>query len=142
LDDFGLVAAIEWQLQEFGKRSGLDCRFSTTVDELPLAPDAATAMFRVFQETLTNVARHAQATRVEVELTGEDGRVVLRVADNGRGIAEQEVFGTASLGLLGMRERVHLLAGELHIKGAAGQGTVVVVTVPLPAEPDGAHSQR
>ena len=132
LDDFGLVAAIEWQLQEFEKRAAIECRFSTTVDDLPLPPEAATALFRVFQETLTNVARHAQATRVDVELTAEDGLVRLRVADNGRGIARPDVFGTSSLGLLGMRERVHLLAGRLEIQGGPGQGTAVLVSVPLP----------
>jgi signal transduction histidine kinase len=89
-------------------------------------------MFRIFQETLTNVARHANATRVEVDLEHHPDRVLLRVGDNGQGIAQPDVFGTKSLGLLGMRERVHLLAGDLDIRGQPGEGTVVVVQVPLP----------
>ena len=132
LDDFGLVAAIEWQLQDFQARAGIVCRFNTALEDISLPPEAATAMFRVFQETLTNVARHANATRVEVDLQQEPGCVLLRVSDNGQGIAQTDVFGTKSLGLLGMRERVHLLAGELDIHGTPGQGTVVVVKVPMP----------
>jgi signal transduction histidine kinase len=131
LDDFGLVAAIEWQLQDFQTRAGIECRFNTALEELPLPPDAATAMFRVFQETLTNVARHAQASRVEVDLEQAPDGVVLRVRDNGQGIASHNVFGTKSLGLLGMRERVHLLSGQLEIRGAPGEGTEVLVKVPL-----------
>jgi signal transduction histidine kinase len=135
LDDFGLVAAIEWQLQDFQARAGITCSFTTTVEDLPLPPEAATAMFRIFQETLTNVARHAQATQVAVDLTHADNQVCLRVADNGRGIAQPDIFGTKSLGLLGMRERVHLLAGKLEISGTPGQGTVVKVVMPWPLDP-------
>ena len=132
LDDFGLVAAIEWQLQDFQTRAGIECQFVTNVDDLPLPPEAATAMFRVFQETLTNVARHAQATRVAVDLQQLAGHVRLRVEDNGRGFAARELAGSRSLGLVGMRERVRLLDGELNIDGAPGQGTTVLVRVPLP----------
>jgi PAS domain S-box-containing protein len=137
LDDFGLVAAIEWQLQDFQTRAGIECRFNASVDELPLPPESATAMFRVFQETLTNVARHAQASQVAVDLHHDGDQVLLRVADNGRGIAAHELTGSKSLGLLGMRERVHLLAGQLEINGRPGAGTVVVVRVPLPRAANG-----
>jgi signal transduction histidine kinase len=140
LDDFGLVAAIEWQLQDFQTRAGIECQFRATTDDVPLPPEAATAMFRIFQETLTNVARHANATRVEVDLEQHPDRVLLRVSDNGQGIAQPDVFGTKSLGLLGMRERVHLLAGELDIHGQPGEGTVVVVQVPLPRAIDSDHN--
>ncbi len=133
LDDFGLAAAMEWQMQEFQKRSGLACTFSTNADtdSLPLPPEAVTALFRVFQETLTNVARHAQATTVtaRLELTAE--YLELDVQDNGRGISPEALTGRRSLGLLGMRERVTLLAGELRLDGAPGQGTRVLVRVPL-----------
>jgi signal transduction histidine kinase len=134
LDDFGLAAAMEWQLQEFEKRSGLTCRFTTNADgeTLPLAPEAVTALFRVFQETLTNVARHAQATAVEARLELSDAQLELEVRDNGRGITRAEATGRRSLGLLGMRERVALLNGELHLDGAPGQGTRVTVRLPLP----------
>jgi PAS domain S-box-containing protein len=131
LDDFGLIAAIEWQLQEFEQRSGLECHFATDVAELDMDPDSATAVFRVFQETLTNVARHAQASRVEVRLSVDADDLTLEVSDNGRGISENELFGSRSLGLLGMRERVHLLVGELEIRGQPGVGTVVRVRLPL-----------
>lgn len=131
LDDLGLVAAIEWQLQEFGARSGLECQLIVQVDEIELDANRSTAIFRVFQETLTNVARHAEATRVIVALEAEDHHVVLRVEDNGRGIAPQDLAGGRSLGLVGMRERVRLLAGELTIDGAPGQGTTVRVRIPL-----------
>ena len=133
LDDLGLVAAIEWQLQEFGSRSGIECDLDMRVEEVALDAHRSTAIFRVFQETLTNVARHAEASRVEVSLEDEAQHLVLRVKDNGRGISQHELAGARSLGLLGMRERVRLLAGELNIQGAPGQGTLVLVRIPLNA---------
>jgi PAS domain S-box-containing protein len=131
LDDFGLAAAIEWQLQEFEQRAGIECVFLGEAEDLALAPEAATALFRVLQETLTNVARHAEARNVEVRLEPTPAGLVLEVQDDGRGIAPHEVEGSRSLGLLGMRERVRLLAGRLEIEGQPGRGTRVRVTVPL-----------
>jgi signal transduction histidine kinase len=132
LDDLGLAAAIDWQLQEFARRSGLSTAFSPPAEPVPLEPEQATAVFRVFQEALTNVARHAQATHVQVSLACQPGdHVVLVVQDNGRGLTPQTVANSKSLGLLGMRERVRLLAGELEIQGAAGAGTTVTVRVPV-----------
>jgi signal transduction histidine kinase len=131
LDDFGLPAAIEWQLEEFERRAGIHTRLDKKVDLVNLAPDSRTAVFRIFQETLTNVARHANATEVAVELEERDGCLRLCVHDNGRGITDEELAGTRSLGLLGMRERVRLLAGEIIFAGVPGKGTRVLVTVPL-----------
>jgi len=131
LDDFGLAAAIEWQLQEFEQRAGIECVFLGDAEDLALPPEAATALFRILQETLTNVARHAQAQHVEVRLEPTDGGLVLEVQDDGRGIAPSEIEGSRSLGLLGMRERVRLLAGRLEIDGQPGRGTRIRVTVPL-----------
>lgn len=131
LDDLGLPAAIEWQLQEFQTRVGIQCQLITNIDEIALDPDRLTAIFRVFQETLTNVARHANATQVEVNLEKNTDTLRLQIRDNGRGISEQEIFGTRSLGLLGMRERVYLLSGSLEIQGKPGQGTTVLVQIPL-----------
>jgi signal transduction histidine kinase len=131
LDDFGLMAAIEWQLQEFQTRAGIECRLSSKVGHLNLDPETSTALFRVFQETLTNVARHANATQVEVLLEEQPNALLLQVRDNGRGISERETFGTKSLGLLGIRERVRLLSGELSIQGNPGKGTTVQVRIPL-----------
>jgi signal transduction histidine kinase len=131
LDDFGLLAAIEWQLQEFQTRHNLETHLTSDMDEPQLDPESATAVFRVFQETLTNVARHAQATRVEVTLENINDQLILQVEDNGRGITDRELYGAASLGLLGMRERIHLLAGEIDIRGVPGEGTTVLVRIPL-----------
>jgi|SRR5579859_1007697 len=131
LDDFGLVAALEWQLQEFSQRSGLKVQFHTNREHLDLNQDASIALFRVFQETLTNIARHAHASAVDVTLEAQTDSLVLRVRDNGRGIALNEVAGDKSFGLVSMRERVQLLSGGLDISGLPGQGTTVLVRVPL-----------
>jgi len=133
LDDFGLAAAIEWQLQEFCTRAGLEYDYAANTDELNLDPASSTALFRVFQETLTNVARHAQATRVTAQLEVADGELRLQVRDNGRGISSSEIGNSKSLGLLGMRERVQQLSGQLSINGTPGQGTTVLIQVPLAA---------
>lgn len=132
LDDLGLAAAIEWQMQEFQTRTGIRCKLHSTVgEELDLGADGSTAMFRIFQETLSNVARHAQASRVQVSLTEENGYLILSVRDNGRGITQAEMDHPQSFGLIGMQERIHLLAGEIKLEGNPGKGTTVTVTVPL-----------
>jgi PAS domain S-box-containing protein len=131
LDDLGLVAAIEWQLGDFQSRSGIHCQLNSNVADLALDRESSTAVFRVFQEALTNVARHAQATQVNVHLECQASALVLQVQDNGRGIAARDMTGTQSLGLLGMRERIHLLAGEFHVDGAPGQGTRVQIKIPV-----------
>lgn len=130
LDDLGLIAAVEWQLQQFQSRTGIDCNCETALDKWDLDPDRATAVFRIFQEILTNVLRHAQATRVHVEILKDSDAVVLEVRDNGRGITESEKTNRRSLGLLGMRERALLFGGEIVITGAPGKGTRVSVKVP------------
>lgn len=131
LDDLGLVAAIEWQLGEFHSRSGIVCDFSQPAG--PIEPDPARdiAVFRVFQETLTNILRHAQATRVAVSLERQPQRLVLRVRDDGRGLDPGALRQARSLGLTGMRERISQIGGELEIAGAPQQGTTVLVKVPL-----------
>jgi len=131
LDNLGLVAAVEWQTGEFQTRTGINCRLNTNLRDASIASESATAVFRIFQETLTNVARHAQATSVAVDLCEQDGRIVLQVADNGRGIDLAEVTQSKSVGLLGMRERATILGGDLAISGAPGQGTTVVLSLPL-----------
>lgn len=131
LDDLGLVAAIEWQAQEFQARMGTECEFTGPLEEYELDPDLSTALFRILQEALTNVVRHAKATRVTILLTEEADRLILKVTDNGRGITEQELTARDSLGLLGMRERALLLGGEVAIAGSPGIGTTVRVIMPL-----------
>jgi signal transduction histidine kinase len=142
LDNLGLVAAVEWQASEFQTRTGINCRVNNTLRDAAIAAESATAVFRIFQETLTNVARHAQATAVSVDLGEQEGRIVLQVADNGRGIDLAEVTQSKSVGLLGMRERAAILGGDLVISGAPGQGTSVILSVPLevPTVPPSASS--
>lgn len=120
LDDFGLLAAIEWQVGEFRLQTGIECVFEAKVDDVPLSRDALTAAFRIFQEALTNVARHSRAARVEVSLDECDGHLHLQVRDNGQGIAAASLAGKGSLGLMGMRERAFQAGGELEIDGAPG----------------------
>jgi PAS domain S-box-containing protein len=131
LDDLGLAAAIEWQVQEFAGRTGIACEVNLPdQDRLP-SREQATAIFRIFQETLTNVARHAEATQVKVNLEMADGEIRLRVRDNGRGFDAAETVNGHSLGLLGMRERAELLGGTFQVESAIGQGTVVAVVMPV-----------
>ncbi len=131
LDDLGLVAAIEWQAQQFEHRTGITCTCDAPWDSIDLRQDQATTVFRIFQEILTNVLRHAHATRVDVKMSKNSHWFELEVKDNGRGISEAEKSNTKSLGLLGMRERVELIDGKIYIDGLAGKGTTVVVNVPL-----------
>jgi signal transduction histidine kinase len=133
LDNLGLVAAVEWQAQEFQLRTGIQCTATTTVAETMWGQDFSTAFFRIFQETLTNIIHHAAASRVEVALTVEADRLVLVIKDNGRGITEAEIADTKSIGLVGMRERASLLAGEVLFAGVPGRGTTVTVRIPLSA---------
>ena len=134
LDDLGLAAAIEWQLEEFAKRTGVRAELQSTLGDPVLERDLTTAVFRIFQEALTNVARHAIATIVHVRLELERGRVKLEVEDDGVGIPE--AAHTTSLGLIGMRERARRLGGECEVRRRDPHGTLVTVTVPLrfPAE--------
>jgi PAS domain S-box-containing protein len=131
LDKFGLVAAIEWQASEFQKRSGIMCESGLPADELPLDPERSTAIFRIFQEALTNVVRHAGANKVTVVLRREAEGVMLAVTDNGKGIDEETIHARASLGLVGMRERALALGGTMEINRVPQQGTRVVVKIPL-----------
>ena len=129
--DLSLVATIEWQLQEFETRFGIRSKLISSPEETTLDTDGATAVFRIFQEILTNVARHAQATRVAVSLEETDQTLTLRVQDNGRGISQSEMDSPKSIGLLGMQERARLRAGDIQISGSLGQGTTVTIQIPL-----------
>lgn len=131
LDDLGLVAAIEWQVQQFETRSGLHCEWKSDVSEVQLSRERATVVFRIFQEILTNVLRHANATNLYVSLATVAGKLELKVRDDGRGITEGERVNPRSLGLLGMKERALLVGGDVEFSGAEGQGTTVFVRVPI-----------
>ena len=130
--DLGLAAAVEWQVQEFQARSGISCKVRLPTREV-VASSASTALFRIFQETLTNVARHARATRAEVVLEKQRDRLVLQIRDNGRGFEQANPSLSKSLGLLGMRERAAILGGQVNISSAPGKGTTVTAWIPLPS---------
>lgn len=130
LDDLGLAAAVEAEAELFEQRTGIECEVSFG-EEVELDNVCATAIYRIVQEGLTNVARHADATRVELRLRHRSPDVVLEVRDDGRGITEDERDDPSSLGLLGIRERADLLGGTVHIEGIAGRGTILRVRIPL-----------
>ena len=131
LDDLGLVAAIEWQLNEFEKRSGIKAELKKMRIE-PLLPDAArTGLFRIVQESLTNVARHANAKKVTISLQQKKGLLVLKIEDDGIGFDKEKITGKKTLGILGMKERTSVMGGTYEIESASGKGTIVSVTVPF-----------
>ena len=131
LDDLGLVAAIEWQGQQFQTRTGVKFHFDSHLETVEMSRDGATAAFRIFQEVLTNVLRHSHASNIYVRLFIRKRQLMLDVRDDGRGITEREKRNTRSLGLLGMKERALLVGGNVEIQGARGKGTQVIVRVPL-----------
>ena len=129
LDKLGLIPAIEWQAREFQERSGIVCETHLPAEEISLDSDRATAVFRIFQEALTNVARHADARKVMVDLKSEAGSLILEVRDNGKGIDEMKIFNHKSIGLLSMRERALSFGGTTEVSSLPG-GTLVTVRVP------------
>ncbi len=131
LDAVGLLAAIEWQAREFEKRAGIKCRLKLPSVSISLDQNRSIAIFRIFQEILTNVARHSQATEVIVNIEEQNAFLILEAKDNGRGIRASEFSNPKSLGLLGMRERALLLGGEVSIRGVQGKGTTVSLRVPF-----------
>jgi PAS domain S-box-containing protein len=134
LDDLGLAAAVEWQAREFQKRIGICCDVHCAPEVGLPEPRLSTAVFRIIQEALTNVFRHAEASRVRINLTGGTGMIQLAVSDNGRGVTWQEVADSHSLGFVGMRERVRLLGGKIAVRGMPKRGTTVRISLPLSQE--------
>ena len=131
LDDFGLESAIEWQAEEFQNRTGVRCRLDSGVADLDLTKEQSTAVFRIFQETLTNIMRHSGASEVDVRLEMNEDTLILEVADNGRGITEAEISNSQSFGLLGIRERLYPWNGQVDFIGHPDKGTRVIVRVPI-----------
>lgn len=131
LDSLGLLPALEWQAREFQKRTGIACNVNVAVDDLIVDEETSIAVFRVFQESLTNVARHAQASEVVAVVERDGDFVVLRVIDNGQGLQAGAIQPGKSLGLLGMRERIEHVSGEFDIVSTPGAGTSVVIRIPL-----------
>jgi signal transduction histidine kinase len=132
LDDLGLVAAIEWHGQEFEKRTGIKLQFHTDLTDLDSFGNLSTHIFRIYQEALTNVARHAHATEVQTNLEEKDGYIKLIIKDNGQGFDPGEEKSNYSLGLIGMYERTLLLHGELDIESSKQAGTVITLKIPGP----------
>jgi signal transduction histidine kinase len=130
LDDFGLVSAIEWQQQEFHRRTGIRCA-TRLAEEVELDHAIATAVFRILQEALTNVARHAKASEVQVGLQKAGGKLLLEVKDNGIGIDLDADFNNSSLGLFGMQERAYAFGGHVRFECRRHHGTTVTVEIPL-----------
>lgn len=131
LDELGLADAMEWQAKEFQKRSGISCDFAVELASKSIDRDISTALYRIFQETLTNVLRHAGATRVEGSLTEKKERIVLMIRDNGRGITREQINNPISIGLIGMQERTRMLGGRTRIRGVDRKGSAIVVQIPI-----------
>jgi len=137
LDDLGLPAALAWAAGEFETRFGIACRWVANTDQVMLDSPRATAIFRVVQECLTNIVRHAQATQVTITLLARPDMLEVAVSDNGQGFAYSQTVHLRSVGLAGIHERVRGIGGELEVETAPGQGTVVRVRVALaPGPPD------
>lgn len=134
LDDLGLTAAIEWQAEVFQDRTGIGCNTVFHPEELVLDRHRSTEIFRIFQETLTNIVRHAEASQVDVSLTKNNGQVTLMIQDNGKGITETQLADRNAFGLMGMRERAISLGGTISFSGQSNAGTTVEVNIPLDGE--------
>jgi PAS domain S-box-containing protein len=129
LDDFGLIEALDWQSKEFEKRSGIPVSFRSPEEKTELTPAMSIGLFRIYQEVLTNVARHAEANNIETSLEFLPGQLYLTIADDGKGF--DPAIPTRSLGLLGMKERAYMIGGTIKIESEPGKGTTVLINVPL-----------
>jgi len=129
LEEFGLVEALRWHAQDFQDRTGISVKYEFPPGKIDLSQEQSTAVFRIFQEAMTNVLRHAQATQVDIAITKQGDEMILTVRDNGQGITETATSDRQSLGLLGMRERAHLLSGEISFERGAERGTLVTLRV-------------
>lgn len=131
LDELGLIAAIEWQAEEFEKMTNIKCSVVLPKEEFALGENKSTAIFRILQEALTNVARHSQATQVSISLLKHQSDISLEIHDNGKGITQDQVKDFKSLGIHGMEERALVFGGQVYIEGIAGKGTIVKVEIPI-----------
>jgi two-component system, NarL family, sensor histidine kinase UhpB len=135
LDDLGLVAAIEWGAKEFEKRTRIKCRLDLIAEDVIIDRELSTAIFRIFQEALTNITRHAKATRVNVKLREKSSNLILEVGDNGIGIAGEKIRDSKSFGLMGIQERALFLGGKVRISGIPNKGTIITVEIPMEKAP-------
>ena len=130
LDELGLLTAIQWQALEFENRTGIRCRITRLQHEIDLDQSASTAVFRILQEALTNVARHAEASNVTISLQLVGENMVMEISDDGKGMEEQKKKDPTSTGILGIRERVIALNGDFEIKSGGGKGTTLTIAIP------------
>lgn len=131
LDAFGICEAISWQANEYNKKLGMQFDLNCLQEHIDLEKDLQTALFRIFQESMTNVIRHANATQVQVGMNYDNKNLIFEVADNGIGLNKEDVESPESLGLIGMRERVYPWGGQVEFKGLPGKGTKIIITIPL-----------
>jgi len=131
LDELGLTAAIEWQVSQFQERTGIRGVFESNTDKFNLSPEAAAALFRVVQEALTNVMKHADARQVRITLRSSGRLLRIAIADDGKGVARDQVNNRKSFGIVGKTERVHRIGGEFNIFSVPGRGTRLEIAVPL-----------
>jgi signal transduction histidine kinase len=131
LDDLGLVPAVDWLVENFTERHGVPCRLSVKGEEIEMPSAQATAVFRIVQESLVNVGKHAQARKVTVSMENADGMVTVRIVDDGAGFSLAAPRKPESFGLLGLRERALLSGGDVVIESEPGKGTSVVARIPL-----------
>jgi two-component system, NarL family, sensor histidine kinase UhpB len=131
LDELGLIPAIEWQTQDFMEKTGIDCECILPKEEIILEQEKSTALFRIFQESIFNTARHANASKIFINLQNVNNNLVLEIIDNGKGITQNQINDPKSLGLLGMKERALILGGSVEIKSSMNNGTIVKAVIPF-----------
>ena len=131
LDNLGLVSALEWQSREFEKNFRIHCIFESLLNEPNFSTKQSNALFRIYQEALTNIARHAGATQVDAVLSQEDNRFVLEIRDNGKGFRMEDMPDKKTLGLNGMRERALMIDGDFHLDSSPGNGTYIHISIPI-----------
>lgn len=134
LDDMGIVEAVRWQVKEFQKRQKIECVLTVPDEDVVLNPERATAVFRIFQDVLDNIVRHAHATHVHVNIAKHEGDVMITVEDNGKGISEEDTQQNDAFGLMSMRERAWSQGGAVEFRKNKQQGTGVVIRMPLAEE--------
>ena len=140
LDNLGLSAAIEWQVKQIKDVTGIDCQFVSYPTDVVVDMDTSVALFRIFQEAITNAVRHSKASQIKVELRQSPGRILLTVEDNGLGIKHSEITDVKSFGLISIKERARALGGDVEIFGRPNKGTVITAEIPLRKKED-AHGK-
>ncbi|WP_426196020.1 CHASE domain-containing protein [Massilia sp. DWR3-1-1] len=133
--DLGVNAAVDWQISEFRRRTGIDCQLIENDEEIAVSDECATALFRILQESLSNISRHAKATRVKVELSVAHGAISMTVSDNGVGVRHSGRHKAGSFGLVGIEERMNILNGEFSLVSSPGGGTTIHIAMPVDADP-------